>query len=122
MRLDMLRDANGFSHVYLAAGKTDLRKGQDGLLMIIKNEFKLNPFEPGNIFLFCGTRNHIIKALVFEEDGFVLLTKRLIHGRFQWPRHRQDAIEISEKQYHQLMDGFAIEYRSTIEKIDKFYL
>ena len=23
----MLRDANGFSHVYLAAGKTDLRKG-----------------------------------------------------------------------------------------------
>ena len=70
----------------------------------------------------CGTRNHIIKALVFEEDGFVLLTKRLIHGRFQWPRHRQDAIEISEKQYHQLMDGFAIEYRSTIEKIDKFYL
>ena len=51
----MLRDANGFSHVYLAAGKTDLRKGQDGLLMIIKNEFELNPFEPGNIFLFCGT-------------------------------------------------------------------
>ena len=33
----MLRDANGFSHVYLAAGKTDLRKAQDGLLMIIKN-------------------------------------------------------------------------------------
>jgi len=82
----MLRDANGFFHVYLAAGKTDLRKGQAGLLMIIKNEFELNPFEAGNIFLFCGSRNHIIKALVFEEDGF------------------------------------AIEYRSTIEKIDELYL
>jgi transposase len=79
----MLGDANGFFHVYLAADKTDLRKGQDGLLMIIKNEFELNPFEPGNISLFFGTRNHIIKALIFEEYGFVLLTKRLIHGRFQ---------------------------------------
>ena len=64
----MLRDANGFSHVYLAAGKTDLRKGQDGLLMIIKNEFELNPFEPENIFLFCDTRNNIVKALVFDVN------------------------------------------------------
>ena len=63
----MLREATGFKHIYLAAGKTDLRKGQDGLLMMIKNEFDLDPFEPGNIFLFCGVRNHVIKALVFEE-------------------------------------------------------
>ncbi len=41
----MLRDATGFNHVYIAAGKTDLRKGQDGLIAIIKNEFNLNPFE-----------------------------------------------------------------------------
>ena len=47
----MLNDATGFKHIYLAAGKTDLRKGQDSLMMIIKNEFKLNPFESGNIFL-----------------------------------------------------------------------
>ena len=63
----MLKDAYGFKHVYLAAGRTDLRKGQDSLLMIIKNEFKLDPFESGNIFMFCGTRSHVIKALVFEE-------------------------------------------------------
>ena len=50
----MLKDAKGFNHVYIAAGKTDLRKGQDSLLMIIKNEFKLDPFEQGNIFIFCG--------------------------------------------------------------------
>ena len=78
----MLNDARDFKHIYLAAGKTDLRKGQDSLLMIIKNEFDLDPFEPGNIFMFCGSRSHVIKALVFEVDGFVLLTKRLISGSF----------------------------------------
>jgi transposase len=118
----MLKDASGFKHVYLAAGKTDLRKGQDSLLMIIKNEFELDPFESGNIFMFCGTRNHVIKALVFEEDGFVLMTKRLIRGRFQWPRDRHEVMEITEEQYRSLMDGFAVEYRSTIVKIDQFYL
>lgn len=118
----MLNDATGFKHAYLCTGKTDLRKGQDGLLMIIKNEFDLDPFDAGSIFLFCGTRGNIIKALVFEEDGFVLLTKRLIRGRFQWPRNRREVLDISEEQYHLLMDGFAIEYQSTIQKIRPLYL
>ncbi len=118
----MLNDATGFKHIYLAAGKTDLRKGQDSLMMIIKNEFKLNPFESGNIFLFCGTRSHVVKAMVFEEDGFVLLTKRLMRGHFIWPRNKREVLDITEEQYHQLMDGFAIEYRSAIEKVTPLYL
>lgn len=118
----MLKEATGFNHIYLATGRTDLRKGQDGLLMLIKNEFELDPFEPGNIFLFCGTRSHVIKALVFENDGFVLLTKRLIRGHYQWPRDRREALDISEKQYHDLLDGFAVECRSTIERIDRLYI
>ena len=118
----MLKGATGFKHIYLATGRTDLRKGQDSLLMIIKNEFDLDPFEPGNIFLFCGVRNHVIKALVFEEDGFVLLTKRLIHGRYQWPRNRREVMDITEEQYRSLMEGFAVEYRSTIEKVREICL
>ena len=31
--------------VYIACGITDLRKSIDGLIMIVKNELKLNPFE-----------------------------------------------------------------------------
>jgi hypothetical protein len=30
----MLNDATGFKHAYVATGKTDLRKGQDSLLII----------------------------------------------------------------------------------------
>ena len=32
----MLNDAVGFKHAYAATGKTDLRKVQDSLIMIIK--------------------------------------------------------------------------------------
>ena len=82
----------------------------------------MDPFEPGDIFLFCGTRTTSIKALVFEEDGFVLLTKRLLNGRFQWPRSTREMREIPEEKYRDLMDGFAIEYNRTIEKVHPLYI
>ena len=118
----MLKDASGFKHIYLATGYTDMRKGIDGMLMVIRGEFGMNPFEAGDIFLFCGRRAHVIKALVFEEDGFVLLNKRLLKGRFQWPRNTREMRDLPEESYHALMDGFAIECRCTIEKIDVQYV
>ena len=39
----MLKDATGFNHIYLATGYTDMRKGIDGMLMVIKGEFGINP-------------------------------------------------------------------------------
>ena len=39
--------------VYIVCGKTDLRKGIDGLATLIKEQFDLNPFS-GQVFLFCG--------------------------------------------------------------------
>lgn len=113
----MLNDAGPFTHIYLATGRTDLRKGMDSLLLLIKNGFELDPFAEGSIFLFCGSRLDRIKAVVFEGDGFVLMSKRLTSGRFQWPRNRSEVLDITPEQYRQLMDGFAIEYRSTIQKV-----
>ncbi|WP_426151935.1 IS66 family insertion sequence element accessory protein TnpB [Lacrimispora sp. 38-1] len=55
----------------------------DGLSMIVKEHFKLDPFVPGILFLFCGRRSSRIKGLLWEEDGLLLLYKRLEAGRFQ---------------------------------------
>ena len=82
----MLNNATGFKHIYIATGYTDLRKSIDGLAMLISTEFKLNPYDEGSIFLFCGKRNDRIKALVFEGDGFLLMYKRLADGKYKWPR------------------------------------
>ena len=95
-----------FENIYIACGYTDLRYGIDGLAATVKEKFRLNPFSPETIFLFCGRRNDRIKALVWEGDGFLLLYKRLEAGSFKWPRKEE---ELSYEQFSRLMQGFTID-------------
>ena len=105
----MLKDFPSFNRVILAAGKTDLRRGIDGLKAIVQLKYGLNPLEPGTLFLFCGTRRDRIKGLVFEGDGYLLLTKRLSDGAYQWPRDTEEALALDPDAFHRLMDGFTVE-------------
>ena len=89
----MLREGLGFSRVIIRVGKTDLRRGIDGLASIIRLEYGLEPMEAGTLFLFCGTKRDRIKGLLYEGDGFLLLIKRLTDGVFQWPRNSNEAME-----------------------------
>lgn len=113
----MLNDATSFKRIFIACGYTDLRCGIDGLAATIKNDFHMDPYEPGNIFLFCGRRTDRMKALAYEGDGFVLAYKRLANGRFQWPRNEAEVKAITLQQYRWLMDGLAIEQKKTIKKV-----
>lgn len=78
----MLRDFTGAEKVYLACGYTDLRKGIDGLAMLVREQFELDPFGSA-LFLFCGRRKDRIKGLYWEGDGFILVYKRLEEGVYQ---------------------------------------
>jgi len=104
----MLNDASGFKKIYLAAGYTDLRRGIDGLAAVIKYQFELDPFDKGTLFLFCGKKCDRIKALLWEGDGFLLMYKRLNIGAFNWPRSVNEAFEITQEQFTQLMQGLEI--------------
>ncbi len=101
----MLEDAAGIRRVVLACGTVDLRKGIDGLAMIIGDKYKQNPFEKGTLFLFCGKRSDRIKGLLWQGTGFLLLYKRLEDGRLAWPRTTQEAAELTEEQFYYLMLG-----------------
>lgn len=107
----MLNDADvsDFKHVYVFVGKTDLRKGISGLSTLVKEKFHLDPFEPGNLFLFCGTSSRKIKGLVWEGDGFLLLYKRIEAGSFKWPRTEAEARSITPEQFRRLMTGYSID-------------
>lgn len=113
----MLNDASGFKHVYVACGYTDLRKGIDSLAAIVMNNFKLDPFEEGNLFLFCGRRTDRIKALTYEGDGFLLMTKRLVEGNYQWPRDAQEARELSAREFRWLMEGLSTKQKKVISQV-----
>ena len=95
----MLNDASGFRRIYLATGYTDLRRGMEGLASIIKFNFQLDPYQKDILFLFCGRRTDRIKGLVWEGDGFLLLYKRLELGAFNWPRTKEEALEMDQYDY-----------------------
>lgn len=101
----MLEDVAGIRRVVLACGTVDLRKGIDGLSMIIGDTYKQNPFEKGTLFLFCGKRSDRIKGLLWMGTGFLLLYKRFEAGHLSWPRTKQEAADLTEEQFYYLMSG-----------------
>ena len=101
----MLNDTKGFNKVIVICGRSDLRKGIDGLAAIVQSQYHLEPTEKNVLFLFCGSRTDRIKGLVFEGDGYLLLYKRLTNGNFRWPRNTQEAMNITQEQFDWLMQG-----------------
>ena len=61
----MLKEASGIKKIILRCGRTDLRKGIDGLKSIVSLHYGLDPMEEGTLFLFCGTRADRFKGLLF---------------------------------------------------------
>lgn len=47
----MLNNVTGFDHIYIAVGFTDLRRGIDGLKLIIQQNFSLDPYQNCSSFV-----------------------------------------------------------------------
>lgn len=103
------------SQVYIVCGYTDLRMSIDGLAAIVKQNYGMNPYNR-SLFLFCGKRRDRIKGLLWDEDGFLLLYKRLNDGGFQWPRSESEMKLLSREQFVWLMQGLSIEQPKAIRK------
>ena len=53
---------NDHAPVYLAGGVTDLRKSIDGLAVLVKEAFKLDPFST-SLYVFCNRKRDKLKIL-----------------------------------------------------------
>ncbi|WP_373306105.1 IS66 family insertion sequence element accessory protein TnpB [Levilactobacillus lanxiensis] len=51
----MLIDPSKINQVYIVCGRTDLRRGIDGLASVVQEQFELDPYNQA-LYLFCGTR------------------------------------------------------------------
>lgn len=94
----------GGVRVWLATGRTDMRKGFDGLAVLVQETLRHDP-HGGNLFVFRGRRGDLIKVLWHDGQGLCLFSKRLEKGRFIWPSPADDVVAITSAQLGYLLEG-----------------
>lgn len=105
--------------VWLAVGRTDMRRGMNGLALQVQEALRRDPFA-GDLFVFRGRRGDMIKILWHDGLGLSLYAKRLERGRFVWPSAapsslasgKTGAVSISAAQLAYMLDG--IDWRNPV--------
>lgn len=97
--------------VWLAVGRTDMRRGMNGLALQVQEALKRDPFA-GDLFVFRGRRGDMIKILWHDGLGVSLYAKRLERGRFVWPATSGEVVAISAAQLAYMLDG--IDWRNPV--------
>jgi transposase len=90
--------------VWIAAGRTDMRQGFDGLAAQVQQTLNLDPFR-GHLFVFRGRRGDLVKVLWWDGQGLCLFAKRLEKGRFVWPSPADGRVSITPAQLSMLLEG-----------------
>jgi transposase len=95
--------------VWLAVGRTDMRRGMNGLALQVQETLKRDP-HAGDLFVFRGRSGDMIKIIWHDGLGMSLYAKRLEKGRFIWPSPADGVVAISSAQLAYMLDG--IDWRS----------
>jgi transposase len=82
------------THIYVAAGSTDMRKGFEGLFGLVRDWLECDPLS-GHVFLFSNAQRNRLKLLFWDGSGLWVCAKRLEKGRFRWPEAASGATKIT---------------------------
>jgi transposase len=92
------------TRVFLACGVTDMRKGFDGLAAQVQGVLAQDPYS-GAAFCFRGRRGDLLKILVWDGQGLVLVAKRLERGKFVWPQASSGVVSLTPAMLSMLLEG-----------------
>jgi len=90
--------------VLVAAKPVDFRKGADGLVALVREALREDPFS-GVIVIFRAKRADRLKIVTWDGSGLVLVWKRLEHSAFRWPPITDGVMRLSPAQMAALFDG-----------------
>jgi transposase len=90
--------------IWLALAPADLRKGFDALAELVRQHLRDDPLS-GHVFVFRNQRSDRVKLLYWDEDGFVIVYKRLEAGAFRFPAAAAAGLEIRAADLQMLLDG-----------------
>jgi transposase len=94
--------------IWLATRPTDLRKSFDTLAELVRQQLRGDPLS-GQLFVFRNKRADRIKLLYWDEDGYVLLYKRLEAGTFRFPDAQAAGLQVSAADLQMLLDGIDLD-------------
>lgn len=77
---------NDTMRYHLCPGCTDMRKGINSLIGVVKEKMCAN-IRNGDVFIFIGHSRRLMKLLHAEDGGMVMYVKRLEAGRFKLPQY-----------------------------------
>ena len=106
--------------IYIAYGATDFRKQSSSLCSIVRDTFKMNPYNRA-AYIFCNKKRNSIKVLCYDKNGFILAQKTLLETekiKFQWPRNKNDLKQINKQQLEWLLSGLKIEQKNSFKEIE----
>ena len=90
--------------IWLATQATDMRKSFDTLAEVVRQQLAGDPLS-GQLFVFRNKRADRVKLLYWDEDGFVIVYKRLEAGTFRFPQAEAAGVEIRAADLQMLLDG-----------------
>jgi transposase len=92
--------------IWLGSQPVDLRKSFDSLAEQVRQHLHNDPLS-GHIFVFRNRRGDRVKLLYWDEDGYVIVYKRLEAGTFRWPAVSADqpSVSLRAAELAMLLDG-----------------
>ena len=84
----------------------DMRKGFLGLEGLVRTALLKDPLS-GDVFVFVNRSGTHLKCLFWDRTGFVIVYKRLEHGKFRFHGVSQQ-LELDEDRLSLLLDGMKV--------------
>ena len=98
--------------VWLAVGRTDMRKGMNGLALQVQEALGHDP-HAGDLYVFRGAKAASPgQDYLARRDRHVAVRERLERGRFIWPSPADGAVAITPAQLAYMLDG--IDWRNPV--------
>ena len=70
--------------IFIKTGYVSGRYGTN-MLSAIAMGCNIEAFLSGAAFVFCSNQKKVIKILIWEDDGYYLIERRITSKTFQWP-------------------------------------
>lgn len=98
-------------NIYVSSESVNLNKSIDGLAVLVQEALGRCPTQ-NELFIFFNASRDKVKLLIWDGSGFIVLYKRLEHGRMDFRRYEQSdgSFAMTPRVIRELLVGARMEH------------